>query len=263
MKRATISIVSHGHGELVASLLGDLQDQHENETFDVVVTLNVPEAAPDPDKYPGLALRIRHNDRPLGFGANHNAALKSARTPWIVILNPDIRLPEPNTLATLLRKDADRTTGLRAPLIVNAAGEREDSVRGNLDPFSLLSRTLRGRLAAGRPPRSSPDGRRFFWLAGMFLCAPTDVFERVGGFDERYFLYCEDYDLSARIVRIGRELEVYDGTSAIHEARRSSHTSARYLTLHLRSLARVWLSPTFWILWAKDVRAAINDLRSR
>jgi N-acetylglucosaminyl-diphospho-decaprenol L-rhamnosyltransferase len=174
-------------------------------------------------------------------------------------LNPDIRLPDPTTLTTLFHKEAGPQTGLRAPIIVNTSGEREDSIRGNLDPISLIARFARARLGHRPALNTVPVRGRFFWLAGMFLCAPTDVFQRVGGFDERFFLYCEDYDLSARIVRSGRELEVYEGVSAVHDARRSSHTSARYLVLHLESLARVWLSPAFWILWSKDIRAATID----
>jgi N-acetylglucosaminyl-diphospho-decaprenol L-rhamnosyltransferase len=259
MKRATISIVSHGHADLVAALLEDLERQHEVETLRVVVTLNVPEDAPAAGRYPKLDLVIRRNETPLGFGANHNAALASASTPWLVILNPDVRLPDSGTLSKLLRPEIGSRTGLRAPVIFNSAGKREDSIRENLDPISLLVRAARRRRGSLDLTVAPPASGRFIWLAGMFLCVPTAIFQQVGGFDERFFLYCEDYDLSARIVRTGRDLEVYEDVAAIHDARRSSHTSGRYLQMHLRSLVRVWLSPTFWIIWAKDLRAAAGE----
>lgn len=258
--RVTVSIVSHGHGELIRALLADLNRQ-EASSLDVIVTLNVPEPAPEPTDYPAISLRIRRNESPLGFGANHNAALREVTTPWSIILNPDIRLPDAALVATLVRKDAGPRTGLRAPVIVNVVGAREDSVRANLDPVSLFARFLRARL--GRRRASEAKRGRFIWLAGMFLCIPTEVFKQVGGFDERFFLYCEDYDLSARIVRAGRDLEIYEEVAAIHDARRSSHTSARYLRMHLQSLVRVWLSSTFWIIWAKDLRAAAAQLLRR
>lgn len=259
-KRATLSIVSHGHGRLVSLLLDDISRQHQAEAFDVVVTLNIPETPPDPAKHPTLSLRIRHNAEPLGFGANHNAALKTAQTPWVIILNPDIRLPEPLTLTNLLERDADSRTGMRAPIIVSPTGEREDSIRGNLDPFSVLRRVARSRLGLPKEAAAAHGTGRFFWLAGMFLCVPADVFRRVGGFDERFFLYCEDYDLSARIVRSGRVLEICHDVTAVHDARRSSHASMRYLRLHLHSLVKVWLSPTFWVIWARDLRVAVGRL---
>lgn len=259
-KRATLSIVSHGHGRLVSALLDDISRQHQAKAFDVVVTLNVPETPPDPAEYPTLNLRIRQNAAPLGFGANHNAALMAAQTPWLIILNPDIRLPKPSILTDLIERDANERTGMRAPVIVSPAGEREDSIRGNLDPFSLLRRVVRSRLGFPKETTAALEGGRFFWLAGMFLCVPADVFRQVGGFDERFFLYCEDYDLSARLVRSGRVLEVCQAVTAVHDARRSSHTSMRYLRLHLQSLVKVWLSATFWILWARDIRVAVRRL---
>jgi N-acetylglucosaminyl-diphospho-decaprenol L-rhamnosyltransferase len=248
---ATLSIVSHGHGRLVSQLLRDLTSQTIAAQIDVVLTLNVPEDDPDPDCHRGLNLLICRNSRPKGFGANHNAALRASSTPWVMIVNPDIRIHDHTLLERLLKHHSAGEVGLVAPLIRNPQGGREDSVRHNLDPISLLGRRLLGRSVIVDP---NADDRRFCWIAGMFMALPLRTWKAVGGFDERFFLYCEDYDLCARIAIRGDPIMIDETLEIIHDARRSSRWSLRYLRWHLASILRVWTSAHFWRIWSSELR---------
>lgn len=249
MALVTISIVSHGHDEFVANLLHDLSRQTLADRVDVVLTLNIPEAF-DPSAFDRLRMRIIRNDRPKGFGANHNDALRTATTPWVLVMNPDIRLDDDALIETLIARHGKDRTGMVAPLIRNSLGELEDSIRRNLDPFSLL-----GRVAARRHVAVDPasDAGRFFWVAGMFMALPLPVWREVGGFDEGFFLYCEDYDLCARLIMRGYRIEFDQTIHAIHDAQRSSRKSTKYLRWHITSLFRVWTSAYFWRIWATDL----------
>lgn len=247
----TVSIVSHRQSHLVANLLGDLSRQTLAHALKVIVTHNVPDA--ERAYVQDLEVEIRHNDAPLGFGANHNAALAGAQSPWVLVLNPDIRLPDPTMLERLVDRHRETRVGVVAPVIRNPAGDHEDSVRHNLDPISLL-----GRHALRRDKIIDPttEDRRFRWVAGMFMAIPLSVWTAVGGFDDRFFLYCEDYDLCARVAEAGLRIEVDRELEAIHDARRSSHRSFTYLRWHLTSLMRVWVSRPFWRIWRSDLRVA-------
>ena len=247
----TVSVVSHGQGQLVANLLADLSRQTLAPALRVIVTHNVPEA--ELGDVQGLQIETRRNLAPLGFGANHNAALAGARSPWLVVLNPDIRIPDPTLLERLIYRHRDGHAGVVAPVIRNPAGEREDSVRHNLDPISLLGRHALRRARTIDPAQE--DGR-FRWVAGMFMAVPRSVWTAVGGFDDRFFLYCEDYDLCARVAAEGLRIEVDPELEAIHDARRSSHRSFTYLRWHLTSLMRVWSSRHFWRIWSADLAAS-------
>ena len=97
-------------------------------------------------------------------------------------------------------------------------------------------------------------GRPFYWLAGMFLMVRAAAFTAVGGFDERYFLYCEDYDLSARLFNAGYPIAQVQAARAVHDAQRDSHRSLRHLKLHVVSLLKVWTSVAFWRVWRHDIR---------
>ncbi len=202
MQAATFSVVSHGHGTLVRALLGDMNRAPALQGARVIVTLNLRDEPFDPTPFAKLDIEVLKNAQPLGFGANHNQAFSRCRTPWFVILNPDLRFVDAEPFTALLDcGNRHARTGLVAPQVVSSSGAPEDSVRANLTPWSLLERHLLGRR---RPvPASQPAriGQPFFWVAGMCLCVNSEAFRAVDGFDERYFLYCEDYDLCAQALQ--------------------------------------------------------------
>lgn len=240
----TLSVVSHGHGALLWRLLDDLQLHKSLRGVRVIVTLNVPEHF-DVARWPGLNLLILRNEQPLGFGANHNAAFLHSTGRWFVVLNPDLRLPDNPFPALIAAAEAHTRPGVLAPRIMSLDGRDEDSVRLNLTPWSLLRR--RFDTGAGRVPLSVANSTQgFFWLAGMFLMFSADAYRQIGGFDERFFLYCEDYDICARLHLTGKDISVVPAAKAFHAAQRDSHRSSRHFRWHLMSLIRVWISATFW-----------------
>lgn len=255
----TLSVVSHGQGALVEGLLGDLARLRPASLARVIVTRNLPEppiAVPQ-----GFAAPIRFidNPHPRGFGANHNAAFGDCASDWFVIVNPDIRLladPFPALLAA-----AAPAVGLLAPSVLEADGRVADSARELVTPGRLAARVLARALARrssglasrfvprglpcplGRPDTGPPAASD--WYAGMFLAVRRNAFAAIGGFDERFHLYCEDVDLCARLRLAGWRLAPVADASVIHDARRASRRSLRHLGWHLASLARLWSSPTF------------------
>lgn len=246
MNGLTLSIVSHGHGPLLARLLRDLAALPGLAQARLIVTLNLADEAFDAAAYAPLQVKVLRNAAPQGFGANHNAAFRHCDTPWFAILNPDLRLPEDPFPALFEAAARWPDVALLAPRVLGPTGTLEDAVRPNLTPASLLTRRLFGRrepLTVDGPAR---PGRRFYWLAGMFMLLRASAFRAVGGFDERYFMYCEDYDLCARLYTTGRGLALEAKAAVIHDAQRDSHRSMKHLRWHLVSLAKVWTSPTFW-----------------
>lgn len=237
--QGTISIVSHGHGPLVVTLLQDLVRQQEIERWLVIVTLNIPEPF---EPVPGLRMKVIYNDAPKGFGANHNAASVKAEGALYAIVNPDIRVHDDRFLQQLCALDWNDGAPLRAPIVVGPNGTEEDSVRRNLSAPNLFARRYR----RSRGWEANPDSSKFFWLAGMFLIAPVIRFHALGGFDDRYRLYCEDYDLCARWRIAGGRVELIRDLQVVHDARRDSHRSMRHMRWHVASLLRVWRSVPFW-----------------
>jgi N-acetylglucosaminyl-diphospho-decaprenol L-rhamnosyltransferase len=229
----TVSVVSHGQGRLVAALLEDLAGC--SSVSAVVLTLNVPEdVIPCPECLQPRVRRI-HNERPLGFAANHNQAFEFCETPLFAVLNPDIRLTE-DPFPPLVRALETSGGGVIAPAVRNPDGCLEDSARYFPTPLRLL-RKLMG-LGDGRITSEGSALQEVDWTAGMFLLFPASAFSALGGFDERFFLYYEDVDLCTRLWRSGRSVILHPGVTVIHAAQRASRRKLRYMKWHLSSMVR-------------------------
>jgi hypothetical protein len=232
----TLSIVSHAQGTLVDRLLGDL-GRLQDGSFDVVVTLNVPEDEAFLARHASLPMKVLRNERPKGYGGNHNAAFATAcRAPAFAVLNPDLRLdalPTPALLETLRSRTG---SGACAPLVLSPRGQPEDSVRRFPTVGRLLRRTLMDRR---EPDYHAVDGtQQVDWVAGMFVLFDAQAFRAVGGYDEGYFMYLEDADICRRMAHRGLSTWWVPAASVVHDARRSSRRQLRPLVWHLSSAWR-------------------------
>jgi len=229
----TVSIVSHGQWSLVEPLLEQLDQWCSGTIAKVVLTVNIPESLVLKNSWRFEIERV-DNVRPRGFGANHNAAFSHCRTPWFLILNPDIRL-ESDALSALLQR-ASAHAGLVSPRIQEPGNDEAEPYRELLTPLELIRR----RKAGHRPPQAPA------WVAGMFILIRREAFAQVRGFDERYFMYCEDFDLCARLRLAGWGLQAESSVTVLHLAQRASQAALRPLLWHLASFVKVWTSAAFW-----------------
>lgn len=229
----TVSIVSHGQWEMIAPLLDQLNRWCVDSIAKIVLTSNLAESINVRPHWKFPIERIE-NPQPRGFGANHNTAFRRCETEWFLILNPDIRL-ESDVVGTLLRC-ARKTDGVLAPRIREPGKSEPEPYRSTLTPFELISKRLRRH----HPPPVPA------WVAGMFMQTNSRMYRHVGGFDERYYMYCEDFDFCARIQLAGAHVRVIETQEVLHDARRASHINIRHLYWHISSLTKLWLSATFW-----------------
>lgn len=230
----TVSIVSHGQLALVRPLIEELDRFNRALVAKVVLTINIPE----PDLLAGMAWGFEveriENAAPKGFGANHNQAFARCTTPWFLVLNPDIRF-ESDVLAPLVAQAAP-DSGLLTPRILEPGKDAPEQHRALITPGEILRRKRPGYVRPTVP----------HWIPGLFMLFRSDAYREVGGFDERFFMYGEDFDICARTQLAGWKLQVAEDLQALHDARRASHASRRHLYWHLTSLLKVWGSPAFW-----------------
>jgi GT2 family glycosyltransferase len=230
----TVSIVSHGQLALVLPLLEQLDRFSRASTAKVVLTLNIPE----PDLLAGLewgfAIERIENASPKGFGANHNQAFERCDTPWFLVLNPDIRF-DGDVLAPLLAQAAP-DAGLLTPRILEPGKRTPEQHRAIITPLEILTRRRPGYARPAVPT----------WIPGLFMLFRSDAYRQIGGFDERFFMYGEDFDICARTRLAGWKLQVGEDLLARHEAQRASRSSKKHLYWHVTSLIKVWSSTVFW-----------------
>lgn len=233
----TVSVVSHGQIELVDQLLADLA-KHCAADLSVVLTHNIAEREVVLPADWAHRLEVVQNERPAGFGANHNAAFRRCITPLFCVVNPDIRLardPFPALVATL---ESGRIAAA-GPMVLSPSGKAEDSARR----FPTVARLL-WKLA--KPPRGPeyPVDRgpiAVDWVAGMFMLFRAEAFRFVSGFDERFFLYYEDVDICRRLRGAGYSITYDPNVSVVHDARRASRRNPRLMAIHAASALRYLL----------------------
>ena len=198
--------------------------------------------------YP-FPVTVLENSAPKGFGANHNQAFATCGEEFFCVLNPDIVFqgdPFERLIATLRQPNV----GVCAPVIVDPDGRRQDSARRFPTPWRIIRRRVLRREEYRTTEKNGEVGRVLQpdWIAGMFMLFRSDVFRKVGGFDERYFMYCEDADICLRLKKKGFDVVQCTDEQVIHDARRSSHRSLRHLNWHVRSLLRFFLTHPFYSL---------------
>jgi N-acetylglucosaminyl-diphospho-decaprenol L-rhamnosyltransferase len=228
----TVSIVSHGHWDHIEPLLRQLSTWCGASIERVVLTLNVPERVRAEE---GLAFPVEviRNARPRGFGANHNTAFARTTTPWFLVMNPDLRI-DSDVIRPLLA--AEESAGLVAPRVQEPGCTEPEPYRTLVTPAELIRRRQQGHEPPERPS----------WIAGMFMLVRTSAYRGVRGFDERFFMYCEDVDLCVRLQLAGWKLQVATDVIVHHEAQRESHSSLHALLWHLSSFIKLWTSEAFW-----------------
>ena len=230
----TISIVSHGQLALVKPLIDQLDRHSRASIAKVVLTVNIPEPDVLAGKSWGFEVERIENASPKGFGANHNQAFARCTTPWFLVLNPDIRV-DSDVLAPLIVQAAP-DAGLMTPRILEPGKVAPEPHRALITPFEIVGRKKPGYVRPAVPA----------WIPGLFMLFRSEVYRQVGGFDERFFMYGEDFDICARTRLAGWTLQVGEDLVARHDAQRESHRSKRYLYWHVTSLLKVWLSRSFW-----------------
>ena len=233
----TVSIVSHGHGAMVADLLRDLEAV--TVPLKVVLTLNVPEADPLAAASLRYPLRIIRNATPRGFGTNHNVAFRVAGPGTFCVLNPDVRL-QGDPFPALLAELGDARVGAVAPKIVDPQGVMESTARRFPTPISILRKAAFGAPQAEYEIGTAPLA--VDWVSGVCMVFSAEAFAHLKGFDERYYLYYEDVDLCARLRAEGRTVRLVPAAVMVHAARRDSHRDFRYMRWHLSSMLRFFLT---------------------
>jgi len=180
-----------------------------------------------------------------GFASGCNLGAAAGTSRHVLFLNPDARI-DLESIQVLARAASGDDNGASAPRIVSSSGELEYSQRRFPKVVSTYAQGLylhrlfrhaawtdevvRDDAFYARP--QSPD-----WVSGACLLVERSVFEQVGGWDERFFMYSEDTDLCRRIRAAGYDIRFDPSATAAHIGGQSS-PRARLLPLLATSRAR-------------------------
>lgn len=218
-----IVIVTHNSGEFTQKCLDALALQTERG-FEVVIVDNLStdgeiERLSLPDERFSLLLSPENT----GFSGGSNLGFQGAGTPYLMTLNADAFLA-PNCLAALLEATkAHPTEDMFSPVLFKEGPERFlDGAGDHLSIFGLGWRNGGDRPVSEYESviEGSPE---VFGATGAAALYRRDIFEKVGGFDDRFFCYIEDLDLALRIRARGGRCLLVTEAEGVHVGGHSSN----------------------------------------
>lgn len=204
------------------------------------------------------------NDANIGFGAGHNIALRRVldQCKYHLCLNPDIYFDNDVLKRIVEYMDSHKDVGQLLPKILDPKTGKS----GNRQRRLLATPTyifFRKYFPINRQKAQDTYTTRFYsydkemsapFLSGCFIFLRTSVLKEVGLFDERFFMYYEDMDLSRRIyTKFGNMY--WPGVSVYHVAHLESHQNWKLTKIHLASAIKYFNK---WGWWDKE-RKRINQ----
>lgn len=209
-----------------------------------------------------------HGHGNVGYGAAHNIAIRRAMqsgATYHVVLNPDVYF-KPGTLETIGEyMDQNPDVGQIMPKILYPNGEIQYVCKLIPTPFDLIfKRFLPSFMTRRRMNRFQfkftgyDSTMNVPYLSGSFMFFRTEALREVGLFDERFFMYPEDIDITRRMHERYRTL-FYPGAIAIHAHAAASRTNMNMLKIHIINLIR-YFNKWGWIWDAKRKKYNRNVL---
>lgn len=205
------------------------------------------------DKFSEGAVELLELPHNVGFAGGYNAGIRAALdslAEYILIINNDVE-PSPDLIQLLLQA-MDESVGVAAPAIYYYEKPTEIwSTGGDIHQLLLAPLDAHNRKAN---IASHPIQRTF--LSGCVMLFKREVFDRVGCFDEQFFMYYEDLDLCLRINSAGIKMIVMpnavayhkvslssDGANTPFERYHSARSSGLYYRKHMVGLYPLWIIP--------------------
>lgn len=191
-----------------------------------------------------LRIKIIPNSDNLGFGGGHNKIASYVETYTYYIVNPDIEFVQDDIFFEIESLfSAQSNLNLVSPGIQSPLGELQYYNKFDPTVFDMLIRFTPGMLFARRKDyfikrkTGYTELQSIEFASGAFMAVKTAEFKAVGGFDERFFLYFEDADLSRELRKNGDAL--YNPFLRVqHDWQRASRSSLKYLSILVISMIK-------------------------
>ena len=173
----------------------------------------------------------------------------------VAVLNPDAEVVAGTAAAMIARFDADDRLAAAGPQLLNPDGSRYPSARsaptlsdavghallGSVVPDNRFTHSYRQLSADPEEPRDVE------WISGAALWLRRDALDRVGGWDERFFLFFEDVDLCRRLGADGWRIAYEPGGHVMHTVGEPARRPVRSIYEHHRAAyqyaAKWWNGP--------------------
>lgn len=198
-------------------------------------------------------IKLIRPSKNLGFGGGHNQVIPLLSSDYHVVINPDVII-SPGQIEIMLRyMEANSEVGLLSPLILNPDGSIQKLYKYNPSVFDMGIRFMSPKVFRKRQQWFVHENSGYNTIgniehaSGAFMFFRTSIFRQIAGFDERYFMYMEDADITRKVNLISRAVFL-PFANVTHEWQRQSHKNIRFMFYTLSSMVK-YFNKWGWKMW--------------
>lgn len=203
--KLSILIVNYNTEKFICDLLLSLENQtfHKSD-YEIIIVNNIQNSKLDEmiknhcfeDEF---TLRIINSDDNIGFGRAMNLGFRYAKGEHVLLMNPDIKMRQDDYLQNLLNfAHKNNNYGIISTRVLDD---------NNNDTSTYYSYEFGQTLGF--------DGQ-ICWFQGSLVLIRHEIFKQLSGFDDDFFMYCEDVDLCLRVKKLGLDLLKNDDLEVYH-----------------------------------------------
>ncbi len=265
-KELSIIIINYRKPKLTIDCLKAVFSSQAAVSFEVLVLDNNSQdnsAKIIKKKYPQV--KYLQAEKNLGFAGGNNLAAKKAQGKYLLFLNNDTLIYPDTIEKALARIKRDRQIGVLGSKILNKDKTLQRSV------YRFPSLRLFFAELFFLPNLKLFNDYRYFkhdrekkvdFVIGAFLLMPAALFKKLGGFDERFFMYAEESDLCLRVKKQGKDILFYPDAKIIHLGGGSADKLLNIKSVFLESKNLYIKKNIFWPRLAFFILFLSNFIRS-
>jgi GT2 family glycosyltransferase len=238
MPLVSILIINYNTPTLVYDCLASISQFLTVPYEVIIVDNNSPDAKVDPEKVASFkSCRAIMASTNKGFGGGNNIGAAAAVGDLLWLLNSDTLLIDSSINGMIEEFAAQKEIGLATPLLFN------DKELTHIQPdfyanFQNLPRLISRQARA--PLSLTSTWFKTDVIVGASILLRRDLYQQLGGFDERFFMFMEDDDFCYRLKQTGLKVAVYTRARIVHLQGKSISTSKRRKDLYYTSMNYFW-----------------------
>lgn len=229
MMTLSIIVLNYNTKELTLKCIRSIVNKYREELKKKEVELIVVDNASTDKSISGIKgimgttrIKILRNKTNLGFGKGVNKGAKKALGKYLLFLNSDTEVGDKGFMAMVAFLAKNPKIGILGGKLKNPNGSAQAST-GKFYTLWNLALMLFGGERLGLLRESPKTARKVDWVSGACMMIRADLFRRLSGFDENFFMYVEDMELCFRGKKMGFEIYFYPNIDVVHEEHGSSN----------------------------------------
>lgn len=224
----SIIILSYNTKELLLSCLRSINKYLSKSDIEIIIIDN---ASTDGTKeiIQSSKFKIIENKENLGFAKANDIGAKEAKGEYLLFLNSDTQLLNGKIIEMADFLKNNKSIGIIGGKLLN----EDNSPQLSCGRFYGILEVMLMLFGAEKLIRKSPDNiTRVNWVSGACLMIKKDLFEKVGGFDESFFMYMEDMELCYCVNKLGYQIWFYPAAKILHIGHGSSDRSFAIVNIY-------------------------------